>query len=77
MNDNSQGMIGIHSCLICPDRPYICCCLYCDTHTVQYGMYIQDECKNCCRKVDTVSQTLIENDDGSSYIAYDYEGDID
>lgn len=35
-----------HSCPTCPDEPYDCCCLYCDTDITQYGSY---DCKNCGR----------------------------
>ena len=35
-----------HSCPTCPDKPYDCCCLYCDTDITQYGSY---DCKNCGR----------------------------
>ena len=35
-----------HSCPTCPDKPYNCCCLYCDTDRAEGGIY---DCKNCGR----------------------------
>jgi len=35
-----------HSCPTCHDKPYDCCCLYCDTDRAEGGIY---DCKNCGR----------------------------
>ena len=50
-----------HSCPICPDKPYNCCCLYCDTDRSQYGSY---DCKNCGRTK------------GNMPVDIEYDGDI-